>query len=108
MDPLWIDDLVRRFGEQLPPGMAALREDFERNSQALLQAALAKLDLVTREEFEVQREVLARTRAQLEQLELQVIALEQRVIPVVGASSATASAPANLQQTAPTSHPPLD
>jgi BMFP domain-containing protein YqiC len=49
----------------------------ERNMRAVLEAGLTKLDLVTREEFDVQSAVLARTRAKLEHLEAQVAELEQ-------------------------------
>lgn len=51
--------------------------DIEKNVRAVLQGAFTKLDLVTREEFDVQSEVLARTRAKLEQLEAKVSALER-------------------------------
>ena len=50
--------------------------DLERNLRAMLGAAFARLDLVSREEFDIQREVLARTRARLTELEKQVAALE--------------------------------
>lgn len=64
-----IDDLAASLSQLLPPGMAGLRAELERNFRALLQSRLAKLDLVTREEFEVQREVLRRTRERLSELE---------------------------------------
>jgi BMFP domain-containing protein YqiC len=50
--------------------------DLERNLRAMLGAAFTRLDLVSREEFDIQREVLARTRARLAELEKQVAALE--------------------------------
>ena len=50
--------------------------DLERNLRAMLGSAFARLDLVSREEFDIQREVLARTRARLTELEKQVAALE--------------------------------
>ena len=53
-------------------------QDIEKNLRALLSSAFAKLDLVTREEFDVQREVLARTRAKLEALEAKLADLESR------------------------------
>lgn len=53
-------------------------QDIEKNVRALLSSAFAKLDLVTREEFDVQREVLARTRAKLEALEARLAELEAR------------------------------
>jgi ubiquinone biosynthesis accessory factor UbiK len=52
--------------------------DLEKNLRALLQSAFSRLDLVTREEFDVQREVLARTRAKLAELEAKLLELEGR------------------------------
>ena len=51
-------------------------QDVEKNVKALLGSAFTKLDLVTREEFDVQREVLARTRAKLDALEARIAELE--------------------------------
>lgn len=51
-------------------------QDIEKNLRAALSGVFAKLDLVTREEFDVQREVLARTRAKLEALEARITELE--------------------------------
>ncbi len=64
-----VDDLARRLGALLPPGMAEARADMEKNFRAALQSGLQRLDLVTREEFEVQRAVLLRTREKLDALE---------------------------------------
>ena len=75
-----IDDLVSRFVAALPEGLASRRSDAEKNLRAALHAAFAKLDLVTREEFDVQRDVLARTRARLEALEEQVLRLENEIL----------------------------
>ena len=71
-----IDDLARRLNELVPPGLEGARADLEKNFRATLQAGLAKLDLVTREEFEVQRQVMLRTREKLEALERAVAAME--------------------------------
>lgn len=71
-----IDELSGKLSQLLPPGLGALRSDMERNFRALLQSRLSKLDLVTREEFEVQQAVLARTQQQLAQLQVQIEALE--------------------------------
>jgi BMFP domain-containing protein YqiC len=60
----------------LPGGVRAMRDDLEQNFRAVLQGGLQKLDLVTREEFEVQEAVLARTREKLEALQKQVAELE--------------------------------
>lgn len=64
-----VDDLARRLGALLPPGLAEARIDLEKNFRAALQSGLQRLDLVTREEFEVQRAVLLRTREKLDALE---------------------------------------
>lgn len=77
LDPKHLDDLTRRLAGSLPKGLQALQEDINRNLRAALEAGLGKLDLVTREEFDVQAAVLARTREKLERLESQITALEQ-------------------------------
>lgn len=78
MDAHFIDDLTQRLAAVLPPGLTGLREDIERNLQAVLRARLAGLDLVTRDEFDAQRRVLERSRAKLEALERRLAELEQR------------------------------
>ncbi|TAA25459.1 MULTISPECIES: ubiquinone biosynthesis accessory factor UbiK [Pseudoxanthomonas] len=76
-----LDDLARRLSELVPPGLRESREDLQRTFKSALQSGLAKLDLVTREEFEVQRAVLLRTREKLDALERELAALEARVTP---------------------------
>ena len=71
-----IDELARRLAEALPGGLRALQADAEQNFRAVLQAGLARLDLVTREEFDVQTAVLRRTREKLAALEARLKALE--------------------------------
>jgi BMFP domain-containing protein YqiC len=78
LDPKTLDDLARRLSESLPPGIAAVRDDLERNFRAVLQSGLARLELVNRQEFDVQAGVLRRTRERLEQLEQRLAALERR------------------------------
>src|SRR5699024_3862471 len=63
-----IDQLAQRLAGMVPPGMAQAREDLEANFRDVLAHGLRRLDLVTREEFDVQRMVLARTRERLEAL----------------------------------------
>lgn len=75
-NPLF-DTILKRFSSTLPPGAGVLKEDLENNLRAVLHSAFDKLDLVTREEFEVQAQVLARSRAKLEQLEKTVSELER-------------------------------
>jgi len=67
------EELDRRMKEVLAQSPA---KDLERNLRALLTSAFSRLDLVTREEFDVQRQVLARTRAKLAELEAKLAALE--------------------------------
>jgi len=83
-----IDDLARRLSSLVPPGLRGdasqdLRDELQQNFKAVLQSGLAKLDLVTREEFEVQRAVLLRTREKLEQLQRAVAELEAQANPTV-------------------------
>lgn len=74
-----IDELAQRLADLVPPGLKDARDDLGANFRAALQAGLRKLDVVTREEFDVQRAVLLRTREKLEQLERQVAALERQL-----------------------------
>lgn len=76
-----LDDLVRRIADSLPQGMAQLNEDVRKNLKEVISASLSRMDLVSREEFEVQSAVLARTREKLERLEAQVSALEKGGTP---------------------------
>ncbi len=79
-DPKSIDSIADRIAGAIPPGLHHFKDDMEKNVHALLQSALSKLDLVSREEFEVQKAVLAKTRSRLEELEKRVAELEQRVL----------------------------
>jgi len=73
-----LDELAERLGRLLPEGAHEMRADFEKNARATLQGALARMDLVTREEFDVQSDVLARTREQVQALSARVAALEEQ------------------------------
>ena len=75
IDLAQLDELARRLSSLVPPGLKEGREELQQNFKSVLQAGLGKLDLVTREEFEVQRAVLARTRDKLEALERQLAEL---------------------------------
>ena len=79
-DPKAIDDIASRLAGAIPPGLNNLKEDLEKTFHAILQGALGKLDLVTREEFEVQKLVLAKTRSKLEDMEKRVTEMEQNVL----------------------------
>lgn len=74
-----LDDMVNRLFDSLPAGMRELKQETAKNLRAALHSTLSKMDLVTREEFDIQQSVLARTRAKLEALEKQVAELEQQL-----------------------------
>ena len=76
-EPKMLDDLARKLADSVPTGVRELQQDLEKNLHATLQSAFTKMDLVTREEFEVQSTLLARTRAKLDALETQIAALEK-------------------------------
>jgi hypothetical protein len=79
-DPKSFDDIANRLAGAIPPGFNNLKDDLEKSFHAILQGALGKLDLVTREEFEVQKLVLAKTRSKLEDLEKRVAEMEQQLL----------------------------
>ena len=71
MDPKILDELSQRLASALPSGVSALKEDLEKNIRAALDGATAKMNLVSRQEFDVQQKVLERTRIKLEAMEKQ-------------------------------------
>ena len=76
LDPKILDDLSNRVSQILPPAARGFGQDLEKNLRAALSAAFTKLDLVTREEMEIQAGVLQRTRERLQALERRVAELE--------------------------------
>ena len=76
-DPRSLDELARKLADAVPPGLTALKNDLEQNFKAVLQGGLATLDVVTRQEFDIQAGVLRRSRERLEQLEQRIAALEK-------------------------------
>lgn len=81
MNSTGLDDLARRLAESVPPSVHAFAKDLESNFKAVLQAQLAKLDLVSRNEFDVQAALLARTQAALASLEQRLKEIEVRLPP---------------------------
>ena len=73
-----IENIARKLAEAVPEGLRSVREDLENNFRSVLRASLSKLDLVTREEFEVQEAVLAKSRKKLEALEARLEELEKK------------------------------
>jgi ubiquinone biosynthesis accessory factor UbiK len=78
-DTKFIDDTVKRLSESLPPGLNKFKKELEKNFKAILQSMFAKLDLVTREEFDVQKKVLTKTRVKINALEKQISYLENHL-----------------------------
>lgn len=79
LDPKQLDDLARRFTDNLPSGVREFQQEMEKNVKTAMQGAFSRMDLITREEFDAQAKVLARTRAQLDELQAQVQALEEKL-----------------------------
>ena len=84
MDRQDIDQIALRLVSLVPPGLAQAHQDLRANFQDVLAQGLRRLDLVTREEFEVQSQVLARTRAKVDELERHVAQLEAAVAARAG------------------------
>ena len=78
LDPKHLDDLAQRLKAALPPGLNALGQDAENAMRAALEAAIRRMNLVTREEFDIQSAVLQRTREKLDALETRLDALEKQ------------------------------
>lgn len=76
-----LDDLARRLAEAVPEPMRNLGRDLEANFKAVLQAQFAKLDLVSRNEFDVQAGLLARTQAALASMEQRLKDIESKFPP---------------------------
>jgi BMFP domain-containing protein YqiC len=76
-----LDDLARRLADAVPESVRSFGRDLEGNFKAVLQAQLSKLDLVSRNEFDVQAALLARTQATLTALEARLKELETKLTP---------------------------
>lgn len=76
IDKKVLDDLAKRVSENVPNSLKFFQEDLEKNLRSALEAGLSHLNLVTREEFDLQSALLIRTREKLEQLEKTVAGLE--------------------------------
>jgi BMFP domain-containing protein YqiC len=81
MNSSGLDELARRLAESVPESVRAFGRDLEGNFKAVLQAQLSKLDLVSREEFDVQAAILERTQAKLAAMEARLKEIEARLTP---------------------------
>ena len=77
LDPKILDDISSKLSSTLPKGIQALQNDVQNNLRSGLESALGRLNLVTREEFDIQTAVLERTRSKVEALEARVRELEK-------------------------------
>ncbi|CCJ71957.1 Uncharacterized protein yqiC [Cronobacter condimenti 1330] len=110
-DPEKIEQIARQVHESMPKGIREIGEDVEKKIRQVLQAQLSRLDLVSREEFDVQTQVLLRTREKLTALEQRLTALESRGATAPADASATAGGNASAPVTAvtpPPAIPPVD
>ncbi|MGL5031439.1 MAG: ubiquinone biosynthesis accessory factor UbiK [Aeromonas sp.] len=78
IDPKKLEEIAKQVHNALPPGIRTMGEEAEKKMRQVLHAQLNKLDLVSREEFDVQTKVLLRTREKLAALETKLTELEQR------------------------------
>jgi BMFP domain-containing protein YqiC len=76
LDPKKLEEIAKNISAAIPPGLKTMAGEAEGRVKQVLQAQLSKLDLVTREEFDVQSNVLIRTREKLEAMEERIAALE--------------------------------
>lgn len=76
-DPAILDDIVKKISGLIPPGLSQAKDDLKANIKSILSQSLTKVDLVSREEFDIQTKVLLRTREKLEQLEAKIEELEK-------------------------------
>jgi BMFP domain-containing protein YqiC len=81
MNSTGLDDLARRLAEAVPPSLRSMGRDLQDNFKAVLQAQLSKLDLVSRQEFDVQAALLQRTQSKLADLESRLAALSAKLPP---------------------------
>lgn len=79
IDPQQLEELAKRLGAVIPPSLRGMKRELEDNFRAVLRANLEKWDLVSRERFDIQAELLARTQARLSALEQRLAALEHKL-----------------------------
>jgi ubiquinone biosynthesis accessory factor UbiK len=74
-----IEEIAKQVTESIPPSLKNMANDFEDKAKTVLQNKLAQLDVVTREEFDIQTQVLIKTRAKLTELESKLAELEVKI-----------------------------
>jgi hypothetical protein len=76
-----LEDMIKKFSETIPEPLRSIQDDMEKNMRGVLESGLQKMNLVTREEFDIQSAVLQRTREKLDALEKRVAELEGCCLP---------------------------
>ncbi|MEZ5534981.1 MAG: accessory factor UbiK family protein [Thiolinea sp.] len=79
-----LEDMIKKFSESIPEPLRTMQDDMEKNMRGIMESGLQKMNLVTREEFDIQTAVLQRTREKLEALEKRVAELESCCLPERG------------------------
>ncbi|MBL4940172.1 MAG: accessory factor UbiK family protein [Colwellia sp.] len=74
-----IEEIAKQVTDAIPPSLKNIANDFEEKTKTVLQRKLSQLDVVTREEFDVQTQVLIKTRAKLTELEARLTELESNL-----------------------------
>ena len=87
-----LDDMMKKFSELMPEPLRNMQDDLEKNMRSMMETGLQKMNLVTREEFDIQTAVLQRTREKLEALEARLSEWENKQAP---ATTPTHSSDAN-------------
>lgn len=74
-----LEEIAQQVTDSIPPGLKNLANDFEDKTKTVIQRKLAELDVVSREEFDVQTQVLLKTRSQIAELEKKIGELEAKL-----------------------------
>ena len=80
IDHRTLENLAKQFSSLVPPDVKLIQQDIEKQVRELLLSQFAKMNLVTREEFDIQTAVLKRTREKLERMESHVAELEKQLL----------------------------
>ena len=74
-----IEEIAKQVTESIPPGLKNMASEFEDKAKTIMQSKLSQLDVVTREEFDVQTQVLIKTRTKLSELEVKLAEIEAKI-----------------------------
>lgn len=81
-NPKKLEEIAKQLSDSMPAGVKSFGEEVDRKIKQVLQAQLGKLDMVSREEFDVQTHVLLRTREKLAEMEAKLVEFEKKLAPV--------------------------